>query len=170
MFSWQLLPLIFCVCHPHMVVDSGVFSGGSRISERRGCQPQRWGRQPIILINFSWKLHEIERIWTERGGAHTCCHPIDLPMVFILFLGGASKWQVDALHLELTLPSKKSWNPPHPKYYIHVSKLASSTLPPRHPHTPEIFQDITQFGNLLVKSLFWCLSSFWINLVTQSTH
>ena len=27
--------------------------GGSRISQRRGCQPQRWRRQPIILVNFS---------------------------------------------------------------------------------------------------------------------
>ena len=28
---------------------------------RRGCQPQRWGHQPIILAKFSWKLHEIEK-------------------------------------------------------------------------------------------------------------
>ena len=44
-------------------------SGGSRISQRRGRQPPRWRRQPIIWSQFSPKLHENERIWTQRGGA-----------------------------------------------------------------------------------------------------
>ena len=29
--------------------------GGFRISQRSGRQPQRWGCQPIILVNFSLK-------------------------------------------------------------------------------------------------------------------
>ena len=33
-----------------------------------GRQPPRWRRQPIILRNFSRKLHENERVWT--WGAH----------------------------------------------------------------------------------------------------
>ena len=36
-------------------------SGESRISQRRGRQPQRWEQQPIILVNFPQKLHEIEK-------------------------------------------------------------------------------------------------------------
>ena len=43
-------------------------SGGSRISQR-GRQLPREVYQPIILQNFCPKLHENERIWTERGGA-----------------------------------------------------------------------------------------------------
>ena len=42
-------------------------SGGSRISWTRGRQPQRWGRQPIILVNFPPKLHDNEKFWTQRG-------------------------------------------------------------------------------------------------------
>ena len=37
-----------------------------QISQSRGRQLQRWGRQPIILANFLQKLHEKERIWTWR--------------------------------------------------------------------------------------------------------
>ena len=36
-------------------------------SPRRGCQSQRWGRQPVIWPFFPRKLHENERDWTERG-------------------------------------------------------------------------------------------------------
>ena len=49
-------------------------SGGSRISQRRGCQPPRWGYQRIIWSNISWKLHENERIQTQ-GGAHVPSAP-----------------------------------------------------------------------------------------------
>ena len=45
-----------------------ILSGGSSISQRRGRQPLRWDRQPIIWLKSSSKLHENERIWTQRGG------------------------------------------------------------------------------------------------------
>ena len=40
-------------------------SGGSRIFPRGGREPSRGGREHA---KFSRKLHEIERIWTPRGG------------------------------------------------------------------------------------------------------
>ena len=43
-----------------------IYRSGSRVSQRRGRQPQMWGRQPIVLVNFLPKLHENE-IWTQRG-------------------------------------------------------------------------------------------------------
>ena len=44
-----------------------LYSGGSRISPRRRCQLS-WGvRAPTYdFVKFSWKLHEIERLWTPR--------------------------------------------------------------------------------------------------------
>ena len=55
------------------------YSGGSRIFQVRGRQPQRRVRQPIILAIFSWKLHEIETNWSERGHASLAA-PLDPPM------------------------------------------------------------------------------------------
>ena len=49
-------------------------SGGSRISPRRGCQPPG-GPPTYNFAKFSQKLHEIERIWTLRGGARPSCPP-----------------------------------------------------------------------------------------------
>ena len=46
-----------------------------------GAPTPRWGHQPTILPNFYRKLHENERIWTPRGGAHPWCPPLDPPMV-----------------------------------------------------------------------------------------
>ena len=43
-----------------------VFSGGSRISPRRGRQLSR-GAPTYDFAKFFQKLHEIERIWTPRG-------------------------------------------------------------------------------------------------------
>ena len=42
-------------------------SGGSTISRIRGRQLQRWGHQPIILVNFLQKLQEIGKSWIQRG-------------------------------------------------------------------------------------------------------
>ena len=41
-------------------------SGRSRIFQRRGRQPRRWGYQPIIFANFPQKLHENEKVWAQR--------------------------------------------------------------------------------------------------------
>ena len=43
-------------------------SGGSRISPRRGRQLPRGGAPTYDFAKISQKLHEIERIWTPRGG------------------------------------------------------------------------------------------------------
>ena len=45
----------------------------------KGRQPQRWGHQPVLLANFPQKLHENEKIWTQKGDApdslmRTCVH------------------------------------------------------------------------------------------------
>ena len=52
------------------------YSGGSRISHR-GRQPQRRGREPIILTNFHQKLHK-----NEKFGLGMCSPnaPLDPPM------------------------------------------------------------------------------------------
>ena len=47
-------------------VSSSLNCGGSRISQRRGCQLKRWGRQPIILPTSPQKMHKNEKIWTWR--------------------------------------------------------------------------------------------------------
>ena len=63
-------------------------SGGSRISQRGVRQLQRWGHQPIIFAKFPQKLHEIEEIWTERGGARPWRPPLDPPMLKASFIWG----------------------------------------------------------------------------------
>ena len=54
-------------------------SGGSRIFPRGGVNPPggAWTRQ------ISRKLHEIERIWTPRGGVRPSRPPLDPPMLQI---------------------------------------------------------------------------------------
>ena len=49
------------------VICMGVTRGRSRIPHRRGCQPSRRGSKPMILLQFSQKLHEIEKIVGCRG-------------------------------------------------------------------------------------------------------
>ena len=57
------------------------YSGGSRISPRRGCQLPG-GAPTYEFAKFSQKLHEIERIWTPGGGARVPrAPPLDPPMV-----------------------------------------------------------------------------------------
>ena len=51
------------------------FSGGSRISQMGGRQPQRGGAPTYYLTNFSQKLHENEENLTQRGGARPCAPP-----------------------------------------------------------------------------------------------
>ena len=53
-------------------------SGGSRISPRRGRQLPR-GAPTYEFVEFSQKLHEIERIWTRGGGASPA-PPLDPPL------------------------------------------------------------------------------------------
>ena len=50
--------------------DNVKVSGGSRISPRRGRQLSKGGRgaPTYDFAKFSQKLHDIERIWTPRGG------------------------------------------------------------------------------------------------------
>ena len=54
------------------VADLGFPRGG-------GANPQSGGRQPIIWSIISRKLHENERIWTQRG-ARPWRPPLDPPM------------------------------------------------------------------------------------------
>ena len=42
------------------------------------------GRQHTILPNFPQKLHEIERIWTPRGGARPKFYFVDPPLLSLL--------------------------------------------------------------------------------------
>ena len=56
--------LLLC-CQQLQVNDA---SGGSRIPPRRGRQLPR-GAPTYDFAKFSQKLHEIERIWTLKGGA-----------------------------------------------------------------------------------------------------
>ena len=65
-------------------VENGVglndrISGGSRISPRRGRQLPR-GAPTYDFATFSQKLHEIERIWTSRGGRASLTPPLDPPL------------------------------------------------------------------------------------------
>ena len=39
---------------------------------RRGCHPQRWRHQYIILVCFSRKLYEVEKTDRERGAGSIC--------------------------------------------------------------------------------------------------
>ena len=62
------------------------YRGGSRIPCRRGRQPSRRRRQSTILLKFSKKLHEIEKILGCRGvGAHLGHPPLNLPLKYIVF-------------------------------------------------------------------------------------
>ena len=66
-------------------------SGGSRISQRRGRQPPRWGHQLIIRLKNSRKLHENERIWTQRGGA-SLAPPLDPKMHTNCCVSSTTRW------------------------------------------------------------------------------
>ena len=48
----------FCNLHKCPLKVNTQFSSGFRISQRRGRQPWRWVRQPIILCNFPQNLQE----------------------------------------------------------------------------------------------------------------
>ena len=60
-----------------------VYSGGSRISPRRGRQLPG-GAPTYDFAKISQKLHEIERILTPRGGAHPKFYYVDPPLVYML--------------------------------------------------------------------------------------
>ena len=54
----------------------GVTSDGSRISPRGGREPSKGGAWTRNFAKFSQKLHEIERIWTQRGGRASLTPPL----------------------------------------------------------------------------------------------
>ena len=56
------------------------YSGGSRIFPRRGRQLSGGGAPTYDFAKFSQKLHEIERIWTPRGGARPKFYYVDPPL------------------------------------------------------------------------------------------
>ena len=56
------------------VADPGFSRGGGR-------EPSRGGREHA---KFSRKLHEIERIWTPRGGRASLTPPLDPPMKWLV--------------------------------------------------------------------------------------
>ena len=61
------------------------FSGGSRISPRRGRQLPG-GVPTYEFVEFSQKLHEIERIWTRGGeGRASPAPPLDPPLTLFRF-------------------------------------------------------------------------------------
>ena len=92
------------------------YSGQSRISQTGGRQLPWWGRQPITWPNFYRKLHENERIWTERG----TCIPLDPPMGYlwslVLFWGGGGG--VTRLFLSPVVPS--------PVHHVHFKGKSSN--------------------------------------------
>ena len=51
-------------------------SDGSRISPRGGREPSKGGAWTRNFAKFSQKLHEIERIWTQRGGRASLTPPL----------------------------------------------------------------------------------------------
>ena len=59
-------------CNQDPVADPGFPSRGGR-------QLPRWGRKPINWRNLFRKLHENERIWTQRGRA-SLAPPLDSPL------------------------------------------------------------------------------------------
>ena len=62
------------------------FISKSRSSQRRGCQPQRLGHEPITLANFpKIKLHENKNLDMGGGGGISLIHPLSLdpPMASI---------------------------------------------------------------------------------------
>ena len=62
---WSLkIYLVFRVGAPERVL-SAVADAGLQIGDR---DPQRWGRQVIVVVNFSRKPHENEHI-VDREGA-----------------------------------------------------------------------------------------------------
>ena len=81
------------------IIFSIYFSGGSRISQRRVRQLQKWEHQPIIFASFPQKLHEIKEIWTERGGAS-----------LVPPLGSANVFRIDKCVKQETLEKVKSYN------------------------------------------------------------
>ena len=49
--------------------QTSAFSGGSRISQKGGCQPRRGGGAPTYyLANFSQKLHKMKKFRAGGGG------------------------------------------------------------------------------------------------------
>ena len=78
-------------------------SGGSRISQRRGRQLPMWGHQPIIWSKFSRKLHENERIWTQRRGRASLVPPLDPPMPYFPLCLTRQKTMIDIVDI-LTKP------------------------------------------------------------------
>ena len=61
------------------LVSGTYYSGGSRISPRRGRQLPR-GAPTYDFAKFFQKPHEIERIWTPRGGARPKFYYVDPPL------------------------------------------------------------------------------------------
>ena len=61
--SRQVLHLLHCYMDQWRIQD---FQHGVRWGGR--CQPKMWGRQPIILVIFSRKLHEIGNKMDRDGG------------------------------------------------------------------------------------------------------
>ena len=57
---------------------TGKIGGESRISQTGGTNPV-WAKNQLFGKIFSRKLHENERNWTERGGAHPY-YPLDPSM------------------------------------------------------------------------------------------
>ena len=76
--------LFSTACKPYILQGTFItlikFSGGSRISPRRGRQLSRGGAPTYDFVKFSQKLHEIERIWTPGGGAHPKFYYVDPPL------------------------------------------------------------------------------------------
>ena len=77
--------------------NNNASNGRSRISQRRGRQLSG-GAPTYNFAKFSQKLHEIERIWTPRGGAHPKFYYVDPPL--------ASIQQIKDLNRDLKLLNK----------------------------------------------------------------
>ena len=65
---------------PHHCTTELYISGGSRISQTGGRQPQRGGRQHTIWPIFPKNCMKMKKIWPRGGGARPCAPPLDPPM------------------------------------------------------------------------------------------
>ena len=130
-------------------------SGGSRISERTGRQPQRWRRQPIISANFPPKLHEHEKNldlgtrvpggppWIRQQGSplqntHTTENMTFPPTTYVV--GNEISWK----------DSRKALEMPHRLKCLQIDEFHKIQVP-----------FFLYIDNGFVRSLFY-ISSVWI--------
>ena len=64
-----------------LLIHTVQYSGGSRISQTGGRQPQRGGRQHTIWPIFPKNCMKMKKIWPRGGGRASLRPPLDPPMI-----------------------------------------------------------------------------------------